>query len=271
MLMLRNVFKCTELIKQHSKRCETRHWRYGTRRPTGIVFRACSRCTETVMLSFWQQFRHWLHRKLSNDNFRCSQWRKFRQNDISLTYQNASRRSLSRDELTGPVFGFCHPADLGIGRLQGTRLLRGARLGDSGLILAAEPCKDAPRQDEQQPDEESDKTGAEESIPVPIFEASVARCLVDHPEAAMVSTSKRLDVLRMEMNHGIETLQSYGKKILSPERCSCQSRHVGGCRAGTRAGRLPGVRLLLVAARWRQTASSGFEVDCYTVSTMWLL
>ena len=39
-------------------------------------------CTETEMCSFWRKFRHWLHRKLSNDNFRCSLWLKFRQNDI---------------------------------------------------------------------------------------------------------------------------------------------------------------------------------------------
>ena len=32
---------------------------------------------ETEMTSFWWNFRHWLHRKLSFDNFRCSQWRKF--------------------------------------------------------------------------------------------------------------------------------------------------------------------------------------------------
>ena len=35
---------------------------------------------ETETLSFWQHFRLWLHRKLSNDNFRCRQWLKCRQN-----------------------------------------------------------------------------------------------------------------------------------------------------------------------------------------------
>ena len=39
--------------------------------------------TETGMLSFWRNFHHWLHWKLSQDNFQCSKWWKFqfRQND----------------------------------------------------------------------------------------------------------------------------------------------------------------------------------------------
>ena len=36
------------------------------------------------MPSFWWNFRHWLHRKLSNDNFRCSQWRKIHQHGFSV-------------------------------------------------------------------------------------------------------------------------------------------------------------------------------------------
>ena len=35
------------------------------------------------MLSIWRNLHRWLHQKLSNDNFRCSQRWKFRQNDIS--------------------------------------------------------------------------------------------------------------------------------------------------------------------------------------------
>ena len=37
--------------------------------------------TETKLLSFWRNFHHWLHWKLSFDNFQCSQWWKFNQND----------------------------------------------------------------------------------------------------------------------------------------------------------------------------------------------
>ena len=42
--------------------------------------------TETEMLSFWWNFNHWLHRKLSFWHFRCSQWWRFDQNeDISVS------------------------------------------------------------------------------------------------------------------------------------------------------------------------------------------
>ena len=33
------------------------------------------------MSSFWSNFHHWLHWKLSNDNFQCGQWWRFHQND----------------------------------------------------------------------------------------------------------------------------------------------------------------------------------------------
>ena len=33
-----------------------------------------------MKMSFWWNFRHWLHWKFSFDNFQCSQWRKFHQN-----------------------------------------------------------------------------------------------------------------------------------------------------------------------------------------------
>ena len=47
------------------------------------------RYTEMQMLSFWWNYHHWLHWKLSNDNFQYSQWWKFRQNDnisVSVIY-----------------------------------------------------------------------------------------------------------------------------------------------------------------------------------------
>ena len=37
--------------------------------------------TETEMLLFWRNFHHWLHWSCHFDNFQCSQWWKFRQND----------------------------------------------------------------------------------------------------------------------------------------------------------------------------------------------
>ena len=37
--------------------------------------------TETDMSSFWWYFHHWLHWKLSFDNFKYSQWWKIRQKD----------------------------------------------------------------------------------------------------------------------------------------------------------------------------------------------
>ena len=40
--------------------------------------------TDTKM-SFWRNCHHWLHWKLSFDNFRWIQWRRFRQNDIFVT------------------------------------------------------------------------------------------------------------------------------------------------------------------------------------------
>ena len=46
-----------------------------------IKARYFSTNTETKMLSFWWQFHHWLHWRLSNDNLQCRQWWKFRQND----------------------------------------------------------------------------------------------------------------------------------------------------------------------------------------------
>ena len=53
-------------------------WR---QRRTCVIFRILN--TETERLPFGRNFHHLLHRKLSNDNFQCSQWWKFQQNDIS--------------------------------------------------------------------------------------------------------------------------------------------------------------------------------------------
>ena len=43
---------------------------------------------EAEMSYLWRLFYDWLHRKLWNDNFRCSQWRPFRQDfQISVSMQ----------------------------------------------------------------------------------------------------------------------------------------------------------------------------------------
>ena len=43
--------------------------------------------SETEMSWFWWNFHHWLHWKLSFDNFLCSHWWKFHQNVTSIAVQ----------------------------------------------------------------------------------------------------------------------------------------------------------------------------------------
>ena len=51
---------------------------------------------ETELSSFWWNYHHWWHRKLSTDNFRCSQWWKFLQNvDISISLNVIDNKHIS--------------------------------------------------------------------------------------------------------------------------------------------------------------------------------
>ena len=56
------------------------HWGWNTY-SLSLFYWQLSWTTETEMSSFWLNFSRWLHWKLSNDNFQCSQRWKFRQND----------------------------------------------------------------------------------------------------------------------------------------------------------------------------------------------
>ena len=64
-------------------------------------------------MSFWRKFRHWLHRQLSNDNFRCRQWRKFSQNAIfvsvttTLHTQKYIFRSINHEVAKARLSTFC--------------------------------------------------------------------------------------------------------------------------------------------------------------------
>ena len=58
-----------------------------------VIHFICS--IETKMLSFWRNLHHWLHWTLSNDNFQCSQWWWFHQNDnISVSVSANMKTSL---------------------------------------------------------------------------------------------------------------------------------------------------------------------------------
>ena len=107
----------------------------------------------------------------------------FEQNSATLiTHQYASSCRLTGDEFAGPVLGLRHPPDLCLFRAAtattaaGAALRLGLRLAVGRRhfrhpLLAEHPRQDAPREDEQQPREEGDETGAEERVPVPVLEA----------------------------------------------------------------------------------------------------